>query len=627
MRRLALLLTCLLILISVASSTIFFISYFGYQDLVQARERLLRGELKEAGDFSSSANFKFRLLTTTFQFLNPIEIFLPVGEQINKIETLLDGAKDISEGLSRAISSYERLSNATFLLISGKPYEENIFSEETLALGIAKEKLSFGKTKISGANTRFFFMREDNLEKMEEELAEGILLMEKLEGVIEVLPKIIPQNGKKNYLVLLQNNLELRPTGGFIGSFAILAFDGGKITEFRILDVYDADGQLKGHVEPPMPIRKYLGQVNWFLRDSNFDPDFRESSEQAAWFLEKEMGIKVDGVLAIDVQLAQNLLEIVGEVKLIDYGETVNAENVFLKANKYAQDNFFPGSKQKKNFLGSLTKTIIEKLGQSNNKTEVARILYESMEEKHLQFSFFDPSIQIVFAVNNWDGALVDLRRKNENTLNDFVAIREANLGVNKVNFFVKRVVEQEINITEKGTFEHKLTITYNNESSDQEFGGKYKNYLRVYVPKAASIIRISIDGKKMEIIAAETNPVVYERKAFEQSLRGRLEVETSTAEQFLMIGFLVEIPPQSQKTIIITYSQPMPPSRDFIYSLLVSKQPGTNSDPYILSINYPLSFVATTNNPSALIQEGRIAFPSRLTKDQALEIQFLRRE
>ena len=68
--------------------------------------------------------------------------------------------------------------------------------------------------------------------------------------------------------------MELRPTGGFIGSYAIMTFDKGRLAEIVVNDVYTADGQLKGHVDPPEPIRKYLGEGGWFLRDSNWDPDF-----------------------------------------------------------------------------------------------------------------------------------------------------------------------------------------------------------------------------------------------------------------------------------------------------------------------------------------------------------------
>jgi hypothetical protein len=80
------------------------------------------------------------------------------------------------------------------------------------------------------------------------------------------LPSILGKDGIKTYLILFQNNMELRPTGGFIGSYGLATFDSGRLTDLTINDVYSADGQLNGHVEPPAPIKDYLGEANWWLQ-------------------------------------------------------------------------------------------------------------------------------------------------------------------------------------------------------------------------------------------------------------------------------------------------------------------------------------------------------------------------
>jgi len=64
--------------------------------------------------------------------------------------------------------------------------------------------------------------------------------------------------------------MELRPGGGFIGSYGILTMDKGKVSDFKIHDVYDADGKLKASIEPQFPVRRYLKLPHLFLRDSNF---------------------------------------------------------------------------------------------------------------------------------------------------------------------------------------------------------------------------------------------------------------------------------------------------------------------------------------------------------------------
>src|SRR3989344_5241553 len=113
--------------------------------------------------------------------------------------------------------------------------------------------------------------------------------------------------------------MELRPGGGFIGSYGLLTFSKGKITDFSIHDVYDADGQLKGHIEPPFPIRRYLPQIHWYMRDSNWDVDFAKAASTSAYFLNAETGKTVDGVIGVDLSFVKNLLSVTGPITVSDY--------------------------------------------------------------------------------------------------------------------------------------------------------------------------------------------------------------------------------------------------------------------------------------------------------------------
>src|SRR5574340_1269627 len=132
-------------------------------------------------------------------------------------------------------------------------------------------------------------------------------------------------------MVLFQTNMELRPTGGFIGSFGLLTFDNGRMSELNVSDVYSADGQLKGHIDPPAPIHDYLGEANWWFRDSNWDPDFPTSAKRAEWFLDKEIDQKVDGVFAIDLGLIKDALRLTGPIFLADYNMDVTSDNLYEK--------------------------------------------------------------------------------------------------------------------------------------------------------------------------------------------------------------------------------------------------------------------------------------------------------
>ncbi len=174
-------------------------------------------------------------------------------------------------------------------------------------------------------------------------------------SVLPLVPSFIAQDSKKTYLLLFQNSAELRPTGGFIGSYGLLTFEKGKLLDFNVEDIYSADGQLKGYVEPPAPIKEFLGQNTWYFRDSNWDPDFPISAQRAEWFLKKTTNRSVDGVIAVNLPAVKELLKATGTINLTDYNEEVTADNLFERAEYHSEIDFFPGSTQKKRFLGSFS--------------------------------------------------------------------------------------------------------------------------------------------------------------------------------------------------------------------------------------------------------------------------------
>ena len=98
-----------------------------------------------------------------------------------------------------------------------------------------------------------------------------------------------------------------------------------------------------------MPINKYLKEANWFLRDSNWDMNFPVSAERAEWFLDKEIDVAVDGVIAIDLNVIKDVLEMVGPVYLNDYQTQVSYEN-FYEKSKVKLKGTFSGINQKSRF-------------------------------------------------------------------------------------------------------------------------------------------------------------------------------------------------------------------------------------------------------------------------------------
>ncbi|HEV2340086.1 MAG TPA: DUF4012 domain-containing protein [Patescibacteria group bacterium] len=405
-----------------------------------------------------------------------------------------------------------------------------------------------------------------------------------------LLPQLLGVNKKQTYLILFQNNMELRPSGGFIGSYAIMAMDKGKISDMSIHNVYDADGQLKGHIEPPFVIRRYIPLVHWYLRDSGFDVDFAKSAADAAFFLKEETNQQVDGVIAIDLSFVQQLITAVGPVYIPQYNQTVTAENFFLLTEKHAEKNTFAGSTQKQDFLQALFIALQESLKIKHvSPFGIIQMITMSIQEKHILFADADPFVQDALTVNDLSSSLWDPRPSNQNRVNDFTGINEANIGVNKDNYFLKRSVAQQVTIAPSGSVSAQLTVTYTNTNNGNWPGGPYKNYLRFILPENAILRSVIINGIDQRLVAAVTNPAVYEAPGFQAPIG--LETERTGEEGKTIYGFLVTVPTNQTNTIVIHYDIPQTfvmSQPAFTYSALLFKQPGALSYPYTFSLVYP---------------------------------------
>lgn len=429
-------------------------------------------------------------------------------------------------------------------------------------------------------------------------------LIEKGRAASVLLPEIVALDGSKNYLVLLQNNNELRPTGGFIGSFAKISFAGGKLKSINVEDIYTIDGQLNIHVEPPQEIKNDLGQKDWYLRDSNWEGDFPSSAKQAEWFFTKETGEKVLGVVAVDVSAIEKLLQAIGPLDLADYNEKITADNLFERAITHAETSFFAGSQAKKNFLTALANALFNKIFFSKNPNwpGIVKAVGDSLETKHMSIFLDDPKLFSYLVAQNWAGVL-PREIQQDGVFDDFIAPVEANLGANKANYYLDRSYNLETIIGKEGEVKHRLRITYiNNSPSDTWPAGKYKNRLRVYLPFGSKLTRV-LWGERD--ITKETSAFVdYGRSAF---------------------SMLLEVDPKQQKILVLDYE--VPSKLQFeqdraTYKLNVVKQAGTLQDPFIWRLTYPLNYKVISDQERQLTPQEQI-ISTDLSKDKSFEVQF----
>ncbi|MDO8270086.1 MAG: DUF4012 domain-containing protein [Candidatus Levybacteria bacterium] len=405
----------------------------------------------------------------------------------------------------------------------------------------------------------------------------------KILSLSEVLPQIAGFDQERTYLLLFQNNDELRPNGGFIGSIGELTVKDGKISKISIQDVYELDGQLKNHIEPPFVVRRYL-QPHLYLRDSNFYLNFQETASTSAKIYNLETGKEPDGVVAINLRVLQEIMKISGPITLPSYNVTVSNDTVSQFIQSTIKDNFFPGSTQKKDVLNSVFTQLVDKSANDPKfNIQLLKLIPDMLEQKDIQVAFRDESVQKIFSANSYAGEHFDRRIKNPKVVNDFLYINEANIGVNKANAVVSREVLYSAMLGE-GILSSKLSLLLTNNSPSDD----YTTYLQIVTPQGSKLKKITINGVVQSITTAVVDPQVYESPDFIKP--EGLEVEQFNKDQFTYFAFIA-VGKKGEKTqIVVDYENGATKNLSVIidYSLLYIKQPGTQPYTVTTSIAYP---------------------------------------
>ena len=374
-----------------------------------------------------------------------------------------------------------------------------------------------------------------------------------LDTVISLANSLLDTDGEeKVFLILFQNNLELRPGGGFIGSFGILKVRDGHITHFMVHDTGNFDGRIPDAVAPPYPMKETLKIPSWKLRDSNYSPDFSENAKWAVDFYHMGKGEEqFDGVIGVTANVLTSFLRVTGPVELEGYPGTYGADNAILDLEYQVEQGYLKQNidfGERKSVMGILGLEILKRVKELSlpKKYELFQVMLDDLRRKDVQLSFKDQNLQDDVVAAHWDGRL------DADWKNDYLLLVDANLNSFKSDYFVKRSYQYTIDLS-KETPEATLSVTYKHTAPKKDWFTKdYQSYLRVYVPSGSYLV---------DVTNAATKPVFGEflnKKYF---------------------GTLIQVPLGSEKTVTFHYTLPKDIERTW-YDLKVEKQPGLNDVP-----------------------------------------------
>lgn len=390
--------------------------------------------------------------------------------------------------------------------------------------------------------------------------------------VLSILPEALGVNSEKKYLVLFQNDAEIRATGGFLTAYGILRIDKGKVFQEKSDDIYNLDNKFRKRLDPPELIKKYLPLVfYWNLRDMNLSPDFKESMNTFYSYYQDVPGEpEVDGIIAVDTQVLNDLVTVLGPIDVPGFGtfssetdERCDCPQIIYELEDMSTRPVAYVRSERKGFLAPMLQTILLKSygAPKNLWPGLFETGLRNIREKHVLFYMMDEAEQQALEGVGVAGRIEDYDA-------DYFHINDINFAGAKSNLFITEEVEQDITISEDGTVNKKVTVTYKNpapaSNCDLEAGklclnGIYRDVVRVYVPQGSTL---------------------KDALGFEEDT---VETKEDLGKTYFQ-GFF-KLSPESQAKIVFEYTLSNKFSGDQ-YRMLIQKQPGKKKPQYTVTIN-----------------------------------------
>lgn len=517
------------------------------------------------------ANFEKSLKSLSNIKNNPASYLQPINVSLSDLEYLTKTAEILSKSLLRTTSILAKLEEITdgrftntfseLSEIDRKQILEIIYQSSPELNGLnANLKLSLENlNKIHRIGV--LLPLNSQINNIKSQLTTATDLMDQIIPLTRLLPSLTGYPQESEFLVILQNNDELRPTGGFIGTYGLMTINNGKPSNIITEDVYHLDMPCIGKLKniPPDPIKKYMGVEYWWLRDANFSPDFPTSAAQIeTMFLsesecaEKKV-VKPTAVIAINPDLIADLLGLVGSIT-VD-GTTYDRNNFqpLLQYNvevAYVDKNI--SSWDRKEIINEVVSELKDRLFSlsTNKMPEVLKVLKENIAKRNIQLYFSNPEQQKIVESINMSGEI-------KKTSGDYLMIVDANLAAFKSDSVVKKNISYQV--SGDNSLEAKVSLNYQHNGGFDWRTTRYRSYTRIYAPLGS---RLKESGGLDDFSVIDDNKL--EKTVF---------------------GFFWTIEPGQEKTISVSYYLPERINKNN-YRLYFQKQSGSRLNNFNLITN-----------------------------------------
>lgn len=384
---------------------------------------------------------------------------LAQNKTAESINNLLTAGEELSEAGGEFMAFVEKVKTISgdLLTESTNPPSASITEELKTAFdsdfALAFSNLKTAEARVKNVQSALFpDSLKPTITEAKNQLAELKNVFTEFSEIFPILLRLLGDEHPQRYLVLLENNNESRPGGGFIGSYLIVDLNDGYLDDMTFNDVYEIDGQYYKSITPPGEIAKLTSE--WRFRDSNYSPDLAVSAAKGAWFLEEEGGPGVDHVITVDLEFVNRLLDILGPVKIDELRMALTGDN-FSTVISYLVESKYVGEEAPKDILGSFVKAAQEKLREKGPWLELGQLVQEMARAKHI--SAYSESDQTQEFFEKWGLAgTIKPIVLNE----DYFALIHTSIGGNKTDAYMTQDITHETALSLSGAIKNKITVT-----------------------------------------------------------------------------------------------------------------------------------------------------------------------
>ncbi len=452
---------------------------------------LQSGVLSAAENSLPSAQPDFQQALTDFQqaqaILNNYQSWLlnlggqlpVVGKSLSAGRNLLAVASNVSEAATILSDKVEENAKITdYLIFADKQIGETLPYLEKASADLKKVPINTLPPEL-----------QPYFSGLQKDLPPTIANLKSLKEIFSLFGQILGHEEEKRYLILFQNNNELRATGGFIGSIAIVDVYKGQITNLEIPKggTYDLSAGQKGKVKAPQPLS--LVNPTFNIWDANWWPDFPNSAKKITNFYEQAGGSTIDGVISINASVLQELLAIFGPIEMPEYGVTVSSENVFSVLQEQVELKYDRNANTPKAIIADLVPKVLGKLLSFTEKQkEIVALFAKLLDQKDIQMYNKNTDLQKQISSFGWSGEVFTTDR-------DYLMLVNTNIAGGKTDNDIKQQIEHQAEIQANGDIINTVKITRTNQGLENNImDGWWGNttYLRLYVPLGSQFIEAS---------------------------------------------------------------------------------------------------------------------------------------